>query len=253
MKRPKSDKKNGITKNKISLPLENHKFIQMRTLVLVFFFVSAAVGILNAQNLPEGYILQYQQSFDNKNALGDFDFGKAASWQTTKTGSNSFLKFNGSGEDSVVNIAVLQNKVFGDFIMEVSVMPGMDSSGTSGVCIFIGLRDSTRYYYVQLDNKYDIMPNGIFILKNNEVRLLSPEGQPSITLNDNKWHKVRIERNIVRRTILVYTDNAEKPVLQVKDYELIMGSIGFGSFNTEAKFDNIKIWAPTVISEPLTD
>jgi hypothetical protein len=63
----------------------------------------------------------------------------------------------------------------------------------------------------------------------------------------NKWQKLRLERNIVRRSILVFVDDMLHPVLQVKDYELVMGQVGLGSVSTPARFDNIKIWAPTVI------
>jgi hypothetical protein len=63
------------------------------------------------------------------------------------------------------------------------------------------------------------------------------------------WQTVRVQRDIVRRTILVYLGDNRQPVLQVKDFELVMGSLGFGSFSGAGQFDNIMIWAPTVIRD----
>jgi hypothetical protein len=212
----------------------------------VFIFIGAY-----AQNLPEGYILQYQQNFSDAKSLKDFNLFDSTLWETPKTNGNIFLQCKGNTNDSVspFSIAVLNNRIFGDFILEASVMAGTDSNGISEASLFLGLKDLTRYYYVQLADRTDSLTNGIFLFKRNQLNRLSVENKIPLNWDNNKWHKVRIERNIVRRTILVYVDNMQEPFIQVKDYELVMGSIGFGSFTSPAKFDNIMIWAPTVIPE----
>jgi len=37
--------------------------------------------------------------------------------------------------------------------------------------------------------------------------------------------------------------------MESKDYKLVMGYIGFASITGNAAVDNVKIWAPTVITE----
>lgn len=145
------------------------------------------------------------------------------------------------------NIAVLSNKVFGDFIFEANVMPVTDTNGFGEFCLFLGMKDYSKYYCVQLANKSDSVCHGVYLIKNSIAQKITgiyPEG---VTWKEKKWHKVRLERNIVRRTITVFLDDMSTPVFQVKDYELVMGLVGVGSFGSPCRFDNISIWSQTVI------
>ena len=51
----------------------------------------------------------------------------------------------------------------------------------------------------------------------------------------------------MRRTITVFLDDMTTPVFHVKDYELVMGMVGIGSFRSPCRFDNLSIWSQTVI------
>jgi hypothetical protein len=125
----------------------------------------------------------------------------------------------------------------------------MDDPEIIELCIFLGLKDSLKYYYIQLANKTEANLNGIFLVKNTSAIKLTPENINPLVWGENKWHKVRIERNIVRRTIVVFFDDMTIPLMEVKNYELVMGYIGFGSFNTSGRIDNIKIWSQTVLPD----
>lgn len=172
-------------------------------------------------------------------------------WGVFRAGSNFYLQCSpaDSAADLPANIAVINNKIFGDFILEADVMPVADSLGISEVCLFLGLKDLSRYYYVQLANISDSAMSGIFLVKNNYRTRLTGDEEKTVAWNHNKWHKVRLIRNIVKRTIVIYLDNMVVPYILIKDYELVMGSVGLGSFIGSARFDNIKIWAPTVLTE----
>ena len=204
-----------------------------------------------SQVIPEGYLLQYQQNFSGSKVLGDFKVENPMKWGIFKSSANFYLQCS-SGDSATAfpsNIAVLNNKVFGDFILEANVMPQADSSGNAEICVFLGMRDLSRYYYVNLSNRSDTLNHGIFLVKNLANTKLTGDSAHIVSWNENKWHKVRIERNIVRRTIIVYFDDMTLPLMQVKDYELVMGSIGVGTYLGPARFDNLTIWSPTVISE----
>ncbi len=223
----------------------------MRSTKLIALILFLAGTAVSAQRIPVGYLLQYQQGFDNGSALADFKFENPGAWGIFNVNSNFYLQCNATAGHSGLpaNIAILNNRVFGDFILEADVMPGKDTSGLSEVCLFLGIRDLTRYYYVQLSNRSDSLSHGIYLVKNSVRLRLSGDSLPPVRWKNDSWHKIRLERDIVKRTIVVYVDNMTQPVLRIKDYELIMGSVGLGTFSTSGRFDNIKIWAPTVISE----
>lgn len=223
----------------------------MKQIVLVVITCCLISLCAYSQNIPEGYLLQYQQNFNENKSLEDFKVEQPATWGIFKNSNNFYLQC--AQADSMpllpANIAVISNKIFGDFILEIDVTPGAVSNGVSEVCLFLGMRDLTRYYYVQLSSRSDSITNGIFLVKNSiTTRLTDDNVQPVVWMN-KKWHKIRLERNIVRRTIRVFVDEMTSPLLEIKDYELVMGFVGIGSFASPAKFDNIKIWAPTVISD----
>ena len=218
------------------------------TLFLTTFFLYQSSF---SQNIPGGYLLQYEQNFSAAKALNDFTMNNPTAWGIYKVANN--FHFRCAGADSVksipANIAILNNKVFGDFILEADVIAGNDSSEIHEACLFLGVRDLTKYYYVQLANLADSVHHGIFLIKDTVISKLTDGSEDPVAWSESKWHKVRLERNIIKRTILVYVDDMTNPLMQVKNYELVMGAIGIGTFSGSARFDNIKIWAPTVITD----
>jgi hypothetical protein len=207
-----------------------------------------------AQKLPEGYILQYKQDFNNGKSLSDFTFDHPSHWGIFSGNSNYFLQCMGmpdslSRSDLPSNIALLSNRVFGDFILEADVMPLVDSTGFGEICLFLGVKDNMKFYFVQLANKSDSARHGIFLVKNSLPKKLTEISPEAITWKEKKWHHVRLEREIVSRTITVFLDNMIQPVFHVKDYELVMGMVGIGSFGSPCRLDNIRIWSQTVITE----
>jgi len=225
----------------------------MKTPLALILFVLLVYPVCHAQQLPEGYILQYQQNFSGSKSLADFWVLNPASWGIFKSGGNFYLHFTGlpnhpSSSSLPENLAVLNNHIFGDFILEADVMPEFDTSGFGEICLFLGFKDQTRYYYIQLANQCDSVNHGIYVVKNSVSKRLTGTDALPVTWKADQWQKIRLERNIVKRTIAVFIGDTPQPVLQTKDYELVMGSVGFGSANGPGNIDNIKIWAPTVIS-----
>jgi hypothetical protein len=220
------------------------------TIALFFILVLPAISLFS-QQVPEGYLLQYQQNFNGSKVLADFRTENADKWGIFKNGPNFYLECAAADSAGTLpsNIAVLGNRVFGDFIMEAEIMAGLDTAGTGDVCLFLGMRYPSKYYVIQLSNIDDSLHNGIFLLRNGRYGKLEANAAKPISWDKNKWHKIRLERNIISRTIRIYVDNMTAPYLLTKDYNLIMGSIGFGSFSGMARFDNIKIWAPTMLTE----
>jgi hypothetical protein len=226
----------------------------MKRCFVVMLSTILVVLPVGSQQLPEGYILQYQQSFSGPQSLSDFRVENPEAWGISNAGGNFYMHCMGmhhqvSPSQRPENIATLNNHIFGDFILEAQVMPEPDSNGFGEICLFVGLKDLSNYYCIQLASRCDSLHHGIFVVKKSVIRRLTGADATPVTWEPGKWQRIRVERNIVKRTILVYIGDAKQPILQCKDYELVMGSVGFGSFSGSGRIDNIKIWAPTVIRE----
>jgi hypothetical protein len=218
--------------------------------LLVFYFLLNG----NAQTIPSGYILQYSQNFTSNKSTADFWFNHQTEWSISKVQDNFFLQFSKKAvPDSELaalppNRCILKNSIYGDFILEVDVNPETQQSA-SDICLFLGLKDSTRYYFVLLSTSPGNDMQGIYLVKNSVRTKLQERISTARALVPGTWQKIRIERNITRRTIRVYAGEMNEPMLEIQNYELVMGRIGFGSLNGTAAFDNLSVWAPTVIPE----
>jgi hypothetical protein len=209
---------------------------------------------LSSQSIPDGYILVYQQNFSSDTALKDFKFSSPGSWKIKSLRENRILECSGQstyapGFTSPAIMGIINRHILGEFILEADLMmPAADQEGR-GLCIFFSVRDSLHYYYVHLASQVNDSTHGIFLVKNAPRYKVSDWQTEGISWGNQKWHKVRVTRNIVNRSVKVYVDNMKNPVMTSRDPELVMGYIGFGSFHDPGFIDNIKIWAPTSIPE----
>lgn len=248
-----SDRNNGTLNQFIHLTIDLMHLPLKNSLAIILLAILIAPVSL-AQNLPGGYLLQYQQTFSNTKALADFRVGNPEHWGIHKSGSNFYLQYAGTPGSAIrsilpQNMAILNNRIFGDFILEADVMPEVDSLGFGEICLFLGIRDQSRYYCIHLASRCDSLTHGIYVVRDSTLKKLTPSDVLPVVWKKDKWQKVRLVRDIVARTILIYVGDMEKPLLQAKDFALVMGSVGFGSFSGAGQVDNIRIWAPTVISE----
>jgi hypothetical protein len=228
--------------------------VTMKSASLIFLLAIFYCMHGSTQTLPAGYILQYGQNFTSQKSIGDFWLTNQPEWSISKLQNSSFLQLSmTSAPDSQVailpsNRCILKNSIYGDFILEVDVNPKAGLN-PSDICFFLGLKDSTRYYLVLLSTSPANDRQGIYLVKNS-IRTKLPERiSTARALVPNTWQKIRVERNITRRTIRVFAGEMSEPMLEIQNYELVMGRIGFGSLNSAAAFDNLSVWAPTVIPE----
>jgi hypothetical protein len=199
---------------------------------------------------PVGYVLQYEQSFHLPGSVNDFRSASNLLPKLGRENDNLYLRISSICDTAKIawqpcNLTILNNQVYGDFILEADFIPAISSTHIKDIGFLLSLKNDSVYYCVRLSN--DPQSNGAFIKKNAPIRKLNGPNPCPMDWKNKQWHKVRIERNIVKRTLAVFLDNQTQPVVHLKDFELIMGSIGFASFTGTIGIDNIKIWAPTVI------
>ncbi len=224
----------------------------MKIIAFCVLVIAECCAGLFAQKPPDGYILQYAQNFSSGKGRDDFWYSHPSRWTIGKTKDNFFLALKTTQaadpqEDSLaVNRCIIKNATFGDFVLEADIRAQPE---TKEICFVLDLRDSTRYYLIRLSNKGNDSLQGIYLVKNSIPKKISASTSDPVEPAPDEWHKIRIERNITTRTIRVFRNDMLQPVLEVKDFELIMGRIGFGSAGSPVCFDNISVWAPTVIPE----
>ena len=227
----------------------------MKSALFLILCPFVVISALYSQSYPDGYIRQYDQKFGSNKGLDDFWFNNPTQWDIFKIQGNYFLRHNKVTRPDIqavalpCNRAILKNRVFGDFILEADVMPVTRGNAAAEICLFVGLKDSTKYYFILLSADPANEMEGIYLVKNSLLTKLPLLTSSSNRVIPNAWQKIRVERNIVKRTIRVFLGNPEQLLMEVKDYELVMGSVGIGSLGNAVCFDNISIWAPTMITD----
>ena len=225
----------------------------MKRIIIFLFYTILTVAVFS-QNIPEGYILQYQQDFSDKDPISDFRSDDFQFWTVKSAGGNKFLEFNhhidkDSSGYSPFSTCLIDNYIFGDFIIEASLMRSEDSAG-GDISILFGIKDSLKYYCVKIISTEEGQDSGIFVIENAPPVKIPSTQNKNIRWYPGKWHKIRLERDIVDTSIKVFFDDMKEPYLVTKDRTFIMGYIGFGSSLVKGGIDNIKIWSQTSIPEP---
>jgi hypothetical protein len=204
-----------------------------------------------AADIPPGYKLAYEEKFDTAAALQDFRFTDPAAWRFTKTNGAAALDLVQQSKHapivrSPVNIALIADKVFGDFVLEVDLLQTSKEYGHRDMCLFFGFQSPTNYYYAHIATAADDHAHNIFLVNNAPRTKIAKETTKGVNWGLGVWHKVRLERNVAAGSIKVYFDDLTKPIMIAEDKTFLTGQIGFGSFDDTGMVDNIRIWAPSV-------
>jgi len=181
----------------------------------------------------------------------DFESGRIAGWVATdpqawrvaSEGEKHFLQQFAASQvqtqvRSPINRALLSGVAVGDFQLDVDVQSTARDYPHRDVCLFFGYQDPTHFYYVHLGQRADDHANQIFIVNEApriKISTKSTEGTPW----NNDWHHVRIIRRVDSGEIAVYFDNMDEPVMTAKDTSFAWGTVGVGTFDDTANFDNV--------------
>lgn len=224
--------------------------------IIIALLTTALTTAVFSQYVPEGYILQYQQNFSGKNPISDFRSDDFQFWTIKSVNGNKFLEFSRDIENdtnraafSPLNICLIKEYIFGDFIIEASLMqPG--TAADTGIWILFGIKDSLKYYCVNVSSTDEVRSKGLFVVEDDRPLEIPCTFYKDIRWSKGKWHKVRLERNIVDTSVRIFIDDMKNPYMETKDRTFIMGYIGFGSGTGKWRIDNIEIWSQTSIPRP---
>jgi hypothetical protein len=223
---------------------------------IIMLLSAALTTAVFSQYFPGGYILQYQQNFSGKNPISDFRSDDFRFWTVKSVNGNKYLEYSRDIENdtnqaafSSLNICLIKDYIFGDFIIEASLMQPEDTTG-KGIWILFGIRDSLKYYCVDVSSTDEVRSKGLYVVEDARPLEIPCTFYKDIRWSKGKWHKVRIERNIVDASVRIFFDDMKNPCLETKDRTFIMGYIGFGSGTGKWRIDNIEIWSQTTIPQP---
>lgn len=234
------------------LTIQRFNVLTLLSLLTVLLTFKLAVrSAEKPSGIPAGYQLQYEQSFDSPEALKQFVFSDAKAWRHAKDGENGSLELFGKSDynpkdRSPFNIALIADRSFSDFVMDVELQSTVKPYGHQDMCLFYGFEATNRFYYTHIAVAADPHAHNIFIVNDAPRTAIAKETTKGVTWGENQWHKVRIERNTAAGTIKVYFDDFTKPIMVAEDKTFASGCVGFGSFDDKGKVDNVKIWAPSM-------
>lgn len=229
------------------LRIKSIRQLSTKKISLIMLFILVIQFSPFCQELPIGYINYFAHNCHDETLFNFLLPEHIEAWMIVKEEGNSVLRIK-SAEDSLVNSfpksrCVLNNLILGDYILEFDIktnlLPGSD---TTGFC-FLGPIKSKEIYYSLLFSKDTIR----FISVHNDSILT--QINTSIPSMKSSWNKIRIERDILHRTIHITLNNDKQHIVSFSDRNLVMGYIGFGSHLTTSYLRNIRLWAPTAIEE----
>ena len=221
-------------------------------LALAFPSALACHGAEKPVGVPDDYKLLYEQKFDGEQALKEFVMTDPKAWkfaEDDKAGGAMELIRQSEYQPSVrspVNIALIADKVFGDFVLECDLIQTGKEYGHRDMCLFFGFQNPTNFYYAHIATAADKNAHNIFLVKDSPRTNIAKETTKGVNWGLNIWHKVRLERKTSDGTIKVYFDDLTKPIMVAEDKSFDAGRIGFGSFDDTGKVDNIRIWGTWV-------
>lgn len=219
----------------------------VRILLCVVVGLCLLVIAAKAQDIPVYYQKYYEQDFRNMLSVNDFSFSDPAVWSVRKSGTGNQLTLKAKSNyqpavRSPQSLAIIRNYVWGDFVLQADVRQTSSEYAHRDVCIVWGMRDSVHYYYAHLSSQTDEHAHGIFLVNGTDRKKIAQPATTGVNWDALPWHRIRIERSIVRCQTRVFIDDMRTPVFETDDPTLRMGYVGFGSFDDTIELDNIVIW-----------
>jgi hypothetical protein len=160
---------------------------------------------------------------------------------------NNFLRIK-SSDDSLVNSfprsrGVLNKLILGDYILEFEFRNTRLTDSIIGGFCFLGPIKSKDFFYTVMFSNDTIR---FLTIMNDSIHACVKKTTMSL---NSSWNKVRIERNILTRTLSFIINGDKQNVINFSDRNLVMGYVGFGTQLTTSYIRNIRLWAPTAIDE----
>jgi hypothetical protein len=200
----------------------------------------SATGLLRASDLP----VLFSDDFESGD-LSRWSATDPTAWKLeTENGSQVLHQFRQSHVATPVrcpfNRAVVRGVSVRDLQFDVDLQSTTRDYPHRSLCLMFGYQDPSHFYYVHLGQKADEHANQIFIV-NGAPRVKISKTSTDGTPWDDKWHRVRISRQVESGETRVYFDNLDQPAMTATDTTFAWGEVGIGSFDDTGRFDNLEL------------
>lgn len=210
------------------------------TCSLLAFACLPVVASAVAADLPLVYSDDFESADTSRWAPSDPEAWRLAE----QDGNHVFNQFKQSDVKTPVrspfNRCTLKDVIVSDFQFDVDVQSTARDYPHRSLCLFFNYQDPAHFYYVHLGQRTDDHANQIFIVNDEPRTKISTKTTPG-TPWDDKWHHVRIKRNVESGLIEVFFDNMDEPVMTATDKTFTWGEVGIGSFDDTGNFDNVRL------------
>lgn len=211
--------------------------------------LAQAPNVAPGAAVPDGWGLVHEEHFDRPGALARFVMTDPKAWQWAADGQAFALELARQSRyeppvRSPLNIALIGDRVFGDFVLEVDLVQTGKEYGHRDMCLFFGFQDPSHFYYAHLATRADDHAHNVFLVNGAPRVKIARETTAGVNWGLGIWHRVRLERRLADGTIQVFFDDLTKPVMVAIDRTFGAGWVGFGSFDDTGKIDNVRLWAP---------
>lgn len=222
---------------------------------LFFAALAATVVVATAADKPAGipgdYKLLYEQNFDRPESLQQFVMTDSNAWKAVASEGGAGLALTQQSKykpavRSPVNIALVGDKIFGDFTLDVRMKQTGREYGHRDMCIFFGFEDPKNFYYAHIATAADDHAHNIFVVDDAPRTKIASQTTKGVNWGLDTWHTVRLERRAKDGTIKVYFDDLNTPIMVAENKVFPAGYLGFGSFDDTGMIDDLQIWGPSV-------
>ena len=183
---------------------------------------------------------------DFSEGFGPWEYLDSGEWLIVEVAGNSIARLNKAGEQQLpvrrpTAYCLLSGQVWTDTQITLRAKTlESDLVVNRDISIIFGYVDDTHFYYAHISsNSDDAFHNIIMKVKGTERETIDLEVLPEPRLTGG-WHTLRVEHD-KSGAIRVYVDDFESPLMTAQDTDYPAGSVGFGSFDDRALFDDVII------------
>ena len=189
--------------------------------------------------------LVYRSDFE-ADGLKGWAFTDRDAWKVEEVGGTRVLdQFKASQYEpevrSPLNLGLVDGLSLGAFVMDLQVHSTTRDYGHRDVCLVFGHVDPSHFYYVHLGKEADEHAHSVFAVDGSPRVSIAEERTEGTPWTDG-WHHVRLVRTPEDKSILVYFDDMETPIMRASDDRFPNGRVGLGTFDDTAQFASIQIW-----------
>jgi len=187
----------------------------------------------------------YEQDFEQPDSARDFRSPDASSWTLDR---GSLWQFRTAAyappHRSPHNLAILSSFRLGSFALEADLMQTGREYAHRDLCLVFGFLDPSRYCYAHLSSGADQNAHQLFVVDEAPRTPITTRRTEGLDWGREQWKRVRLEVDREAKTARVLVDGEE--VLFSDEVPVRDGYVGFGSFDDEGRFDNLRIWSDEV-------